>query len=155
MMNTRTIPNAQLIPQILEFVSQGRSVTFRVRGYSMRLFLEDKRDLVQLEAVSRPLKVRDVVLAEIAPKLYVLHRIIKIDGDVVTLKGDGNVVGTESCKLSDVKALAVAFYRKGRTKPDLVTGWKWRTYSSIWLALTPFRRYILGVYRRVYKLLHL
>ena len=123
-----------------------------LRGYSMRLFLEHERDKVILAPVVRPLCVRDVVLAEIAPKTYVLHRIIHIQGENITLMGDGNIRGTETCKPSDVIAIAIGFLRKGRTQPDMVTGLKWRTYSHIWLFIKPLRRIILGVYRRLPRL---
>ena len=33
---------------------------------------------------------------------------------------------------------------------DTVEGWKWRTYSKVWLALSPMRRYILAIYRRIF-----
>ena len=37
-------------------------------------------------------------LREVAPKHYVLHRIVKIEGDHVTLRGDGNLA-EEHCKI--------------------------------------------------------
>ena len=95
------------------------------------------------------IKVRDVVLAEVAPAHYVLHRVIKRNGRQLVLMGDGNIRGTECCNDSDVVGIATAFYRKGRKKPDRTDGLKWRVYSRIWLALKPFRRIILGVYRRI------
>jgi hypothetical protein len=64
--------------------------------------------------------------------------------------GDGNVGTTEVCTINDVIGIVTLFYRKGRTKPDSVNGWKWKTYSRIWLTLTPFRRYILAIHRRLF-----
>ena len=144
------IPNEVMIPAIKAFIDEGRTTTFIVRGYSMRLFLEHERDKVILQHVQEPVKKGDVVLAEIAPKRYVLHRIVRCEGGNLTLRGDGNMCGVEHCKESDVIGIAIGFYRKGRTKPDMVSGLKWRMYSAIWLALTPFRRYILAFYRRIW-----
>jgi hypothetical protein len=107
----------------------------------MRPFLEDQRDKALLIA-ARPPRVGDVVLAEILPRHFVLHRIIAIDGEKVTLRGDGNL-SCETCKLSDVKATALGFYRKGREKLDSTDGRKWRIYSWLWTRLYPIRRYLL------------
>lgn len=151
-METRNlqVPNKVLIGAVKELLREGRTATFRVKGVSMRLFLENERDLVKLEP-ARPesIAVGDVVLAEIAPETYVLHRVIHRDGEQLTLMGDGNLVGTESCLATEVVGVATAFYRKGRKRPDLVSGRKWRVYSYLWLRLKPFRRLILGIYRRL------
>jgi hypothetical protein len=150
-MRTIEIPNEILIPKVKEVIDRGATATLRVKGHSMRIFLSNGRDLVTLVAPEREnLRVGDVVLAEIQPKVYVLHRIIQRTQDQLTLMGDGNVGTTEACSINDVIGIVTLFYRKGRTKPDSVNGWKWKTYSRIWLTLTPFRRYILAIHRRLF-----
>ena len=150
-MRTIEIPNEILIPKVKEVIDHGATATLRVKGHSMRIFLSNGRDLVTLVAPEREnLRVGDVVLAEIQPKVYVLHRIIQRTQDQLTLMGDGNVGTTEACTINDVIGIVTLFYRKGRTKPDSVNGWKWKTYSRIWLTLTPFRRYILAIHRRLF-----
>jgi hypothetical protein len=150
-MRTIEIPNEILIPKVKEVIDRGATATLRVKGHSMRIFLSNGRDLVTLVAPEREkLRVGDVVLAEIQPKVYVLHRIIQRTQDQLTLMGDGNVGTTEACTINDVIGIVTLFYRKGRTKPDSVNGWKWKTYSRIWLTLTPFRRYILAIHRRLF-----
>ena len=150
-MRTIEIPNEILIPKVKEVIDRGATATLRVKGHSMRIFLSNGRDLVTLVAPEREnLRVGDVVLAEIQPKVYVLHRIIQRTQDQLTLMGEGNVGTTEACTINDVIGIVTLFYRKGRTKPDSVNGWKWKTYSRIWLTLTPFRRYILAIHRRLF-----
>ena len=150
-MRTIEIPNEIFIPKVKEVIDRGATATLRVKGHSMRIFLSNGRDLVTLVAPEREnLRVGDVVLAEIQPKVYVLHRIIQRTQDQLTLMGDGNVGTTEACTINDVIGIVTLFYRKGRTKPDSVNGWKWKTYSRIWLTLTPFRRYILAIHRRLF-----
>ena len=128
------------------------TVTLPLRGRSMRPFLEDGRDkaLLALPETLHPdnpqvLEVGDVVLAEIAPERYVLHRLVQIDGDSLTLLGDGNL-NVEHCQRKDVLAVAIAFFRKGRLKADYVTGRKWRAYSWLWMRLRPVRRYLLFLF---------
>lgn len=144
------VPNEILIAEVKRVLEAGHSATFRVKGYSMRPFLETERDVVKIESTPpESIQVKDVVLAEIAPKQYVLHRVISRVDNLLTLRGDGNVRGVEHCKDTDVVGIATAFYRKGRNKPDLVSSFKWRFYSDCWLALTPFRRILLATYRRL------
>lgn len=142
------MPNAIFLPAVISFFDEGHTVTIRLRGFSMRPFLEDNRDQALLRKPTNP-KVYDPVLAEIEPKHFVLHRIISIDGNKVTLRGDGNL-GCEHCRLEDIRAQVVGFYRKGRKKLDRTDGLKWRTYSWIWIRLFPVRRYLLAFYRRIW-----
>ena len=145
---TMQMANAVLLPEVVRLLEEGHTVTLPLRGYSMRPFLEDSRDKALLRK-PESINVGDAVLAEIGPKHYVLHRIVSIKGDNVTLRGDGNI-GIERCRLQDVKATAIGFYRKGRQKLDSTEGRKWRTYSWIWTRLLPVRRYLLAFYRRIW-----
>lgn len=142
------IANSVLLPEIVSLLNEGHTVTLRLRGFSMRPFLEDGRDKALLTKAVNP-KEGDPVLAEIESKHFVLHRIIRIDGENVILRGDGNL-GVEYCKLSDVKGAVIGFYRKGREKLDRTDGIKWRTYSWFWTRLYPIRRYLLAFYRRIW-----
>ena len=100
-MHTLQLENAEFLPHVCQFVNEGHSVSIRAKGNSMRPFVESDRDVAVLTKCEK-YKVGDVVLAEITPGHYVLHRIDRIDGDAVTLRGDGNVRGTEHCTLSDI-----------------------------------------------------
>lgn len=144
------ISNDIFFPQIIQQINEGHTVTLNLRGYSMRPFLENERDKALLQ---RPDKIETgmPVLAEISKGRYVLHRIIRIDGDKVTLLGDGNYI-PEHCTLADIKAVAIAFYRKGSSKPDSIYGRKWEIYSRLWTLLYPIRRYLLFIYRIILKI---
>ena len=142
------IANEILIPEIVKMLNEGHTVTLRLKGVSMRPFLEDGRDKALLTKPVKP-KVGDPVLAEIEPKHFVIHRIIDIQGDDVTLRGDGNI-GVEHCKLKDIQGAIIGFYRKGRDTLDRTDGRKWRIYSWLWTRLFPIRRYLLAFYRRIW-----
>lgn len=150
-MKSLSLPNEQLIPEIKKLIDDGYVTTFRVRGFSMRPFLEDCRDKVILSPC-RPEDVRsgDVVLAEIAPRHYVLHRVAARSGDRLILKGDGNVHGTEQCSIANVIGIATGFYRKGRTTPDTTCSRKWKLYSMIWPSSPFLRRWLLAFHRRIW-----
>ncbi len=142
-MITKQMPNAEFLPFVISELEsvEGKTVTLPLRGRSMRPFLEDQRDKALLMA-TKEVKVGDAVLAEISKGHYVLHRIIGIDGNNVVLRGDGNL-NNEYCKLNDIKAKAIGFYRKGRSRLDSTDGRKWQVYSWFWTRLYPIRRYLL------------
>ena len=124
-----------------------KSVTFIVRGFSMRPFLEDGRDKVVLSPPREP-KIGDVVLAEISEKRYALHRVIKVENGIYTMRGDGNPLRmTEQFTQDKIIGLADGFIRKGKF---VSTGSrKWRCYSEVWNILKPLRRILLAIYRRI------
>lgn len=147
--NTIHINNAALLPEVIRCINSGHTVTLPLRGISMRPFLEDGRDKALLTSPER-VAVGDVVLAETTPAHYVLHRIVKIDNGKVTLLGDGNLTA-EHCDISDLKAKATGFYRKGRATADYTNDMKWHVYSWWWTRLLPIRRYLLWIYRKCYQ----
>ncbi len=140
--------NAQFLPEVVKMLNEGHTVTLRLKGFSMRPFLEDGRDKALLTRVTTP-RVGDPVLAEITPGHFVLHRIISIEGQNVVLRGDGNL-GVEHCQIENVVGAVVGFYRKGRQTLDRTDGRKWRIYSFVWTRLFPVRRYLLAFYRRIW-----
>ena len=140
--------NALFLPQVANFLEEGHTVTIGLKGFSMRPFLEHNRDKALL---SKPTTIQkgDAVLAEISPGVFVLHRIIKIEGDDITLRGDGNL-NIEKCKRADVRGFVLGFYRKGRQTLDKTNSVKWRVYSALWTGLFPLRRYLLAFYTRIW-----
>lgn len=119
------LPNEIFIPEISRLVAQGKQVVFTPTGCSMRPYIEGGVDSVTLVA-PRELQVGDIVLAEVADKHYVLHRIYALQDESVTLMGDGNLQGVEHCLRSNVLAQVVAIRSpKGRHKP-VTKAWLWR-----------------------------
>ena len=140
--------NEDFLPEVLRLVNEGHTVTLPLRGVSMRPFLEDGRDKALLTKATKP-NIGDPVLAIIDKRYYVLHRVVGIEGDKVTLLGDGNL-NPERCTINDIVASVVGFYRKGSRHLDSVEGRKWKTYSWIWTRLRPVRRWLLAFYCRVW-----
>ena len=133
------LPNEIFIPEIARLVADGKQVVFTPTGVSMRPYIEGGVDNVTLV---RPadLQVGDIVLAEIQPQHYVLHRIYALHGEVVTLMGDGNLQGEEHCSRSNILAKVTAIHSpKGKSKP-VTKAWLWRH-------ILPLRRILLKIYR--------
>lgn len=141
----------QIIQEAVRLVQDGVSVTFPVKGRSMLPFIFGGRESVILQKPD-DLKVGHVVLAEIAPQKYVVHRIIRIepDGRSVTLMGDGNIRGTERCLPSNVLAIATHVVdENGRRRP--LYSKAQNAKAKLWYHIRPLRRYILAALRRLNK----
>ncbi len=140
----------QIIQEAVRLVADGVSVTFPVKGRSMIPFIIGGRESVVLQKPDE-LKVGHVVLAEIAPEHYVVHRIIRINPDGhITLMGDGNIRGTESCTREHVLARATHVVdAKGERRPLESKGQMFR--ARVWYLIRPLRRIILAVLRRTIK----
>ena len=135
------------IEEAVRLVQKGVTVTFPVTGQSMLPFIIGGKESVILHAPGLT-AVGDVVLARVDGNGYVVHRIINIDGDRVTLMGDGNVRGTEHCLLKDVKARVTHVVSADNKKRDLYSRWRVRA-AKLWYWLRPIRRYLLAIYRRL------
>lgn len=150
-MNTLHVDNAQFLPTVESYLKRGHSVTINVKGNSMRPFIESGRDKAVLEQAEQ-VKIGDVVLAFTTDNRYVLHRVVGRQGDMLILMGDGNIRGREHCLESHVLGIAVAFIRGPHERKLSVTSRKWRLYSRLWTALLPVRRYLLWLYRKLWRL---
>lgn len=140
------IPNKILLPQVVELLNAGKKVTINVKGFSMHPFIRGDRDSVILKKLD-VYNVGDIVLANIGDNVFVIHRIINISNNIVTLMGDGNVVGVEKCKLSDVAGVVDTIIRKGKNVDP--NSKKELRRSKLWKKLLPIRRYLLAFYRRI------
>ena len=127
-------------------LSEGREVQIRMKGHSMRPLLRSERDQVVLTPCTDPARLRpgDVVLFRCCGR-HILHRIVRRDGDRLTLAGDGNYRITEQCTTRDVAGIAVRVIRaSGRVVGCDSPGWQLR--SRLWLAIPPWlRRQVLRV----------
>ena len=164
----RCVDNNILIPEMAELLREGKEVRFTPTGVSMRPFIEGGKDVVVLRKQSA-VKVGDIALAAIQPltsnlqpltsnaqpltsnlqlltsNTYVLHRVIAVDGETVTLLGDGNLGRTEVCTKADILGTVIRIENaRGRRKP--------LTRGRLWYHLRPARRILLKIYRKLLKL---
>ena len=144
----KVLPNNEILAEVIRLVNEGQRVTLPVKGYSMLPFIIGGQESVELVKPGS-LAVGDVVLAWINGCRYVVHRIIRIDGDRVELMGDGNLTGNEYCYINEVPARAEYVVSRHGKRRYLYTRLR-VAESRIWWRLKPLRRIILGVYRRTW-----
>ena len=137
----------EIIEEAIRLVREGVSVTLPVNGNSMLPFIIGGKESVILQGPGL-IDVGDVVLAWVDGCRYVVHRIIRIDGDRVTLMGDGNLAGTEHCTLNEIKAIATHVVDAKERTHYLYNRWR-KSAAKIWFRLRPMRRYLLAIYRRL------
>ena len=128
-------------------MGEGVCVTLPVNGNSMLPFIIGGRESVILQQPIEP-RVGDVVLALVKGGYYVVHRIIAIDGDTVTLMGDGNLSITEQCLVSDIKARITHVVSADGRQHEIDNLWR-RWAARLWWHLCPIRRYLLAIYKRL------
>ena len=136
----------EIIEEAIRLVKEGVSVTMPVNGNSMLPFIIGGKESVILQPPGLT-DVGDVVLAWVDNHRYVVHRIIKLDGNRVTLMGDGNLVGTEHCLLGDIKARVTHVVDAKERTHYLYNRWR-KLAAKIWFWLRPIRRHLLAIYRR-------
>ncbi len=142
------ISDNEIIGNAIKLVNEGMRVTFPVKGYSMLPFIIGSKESVDLVKPDH-LQVGHIVLAWVEDYRYVVHRIISIRDDQITLMGDGNVAGVEHCRIDEVAALAINVVTPQGKHLPLYTPWRIKA-SRLWWKLLPIRRWILAVYRRTW-----
>lgn len=143
-----TVPNAILLAEVTEILQEGKDVILMTKGNSMLPFIRGEKDSVNLRKMDG-VKVGDIVLAQVRKDVYVLHRVFAVDGQDVTLMGDGNIRGTEHCTLSDISGTAFEILKANGKTVDCRSERALRQ-ARLWRGLLPFRRYILAIYRRIF-----
>ncbi len=148
--NAQRIKDNYIIQEAIKLVEDGICVTFPVDGRSMLPFIIGGKDSVILVKPTQP-EIGDIVLAWVDNCKYVVHRIIAIQGNDIVLMGDGNIQGTERCHENDIKA-KISHIVDGKGKKHDINTKKYKWSSFLWNTLRPIRRYILGIYKRIYKI---
>lgn len=149
-MSLKLLPNELLLSEVARLLAQGERVALMTKGNSMLPFITGERDRVVLFRTPQ-VAVGDIVLARTDEGVFVLHRIVGIDGDRITLMGDGNLCRTETCTREAIAGQAIRIVKPRRTV-DCTTPCE-RRKARLWRALLPVRRYLLAIYRRIDRLL--
>ena len=133
----------ELMPEVGRLSRESKTVVLQVRGNSMRPFIQNGNDCVELHPLPPVLRKGDVVLARTSKGYYVLHRVTAISPDLLTLEGDGNIGLRETCRPSDVLARAewvIDAHKERHSLLDRRARIKWR----MWYMLRPLRRVLLA-----------
>ena len=139
-MDKRTVPNDILLGEVAAVLQEGREAVILPTGKSMLPFIREGVDRVALRKKDS-FEIGDIVLARFDGR-YLLHRIVALDGDAVTLMGDGNLRGQEKGRTDEIVGTVSAIIRPDGRRHAPGKG-------RLWRALKPVRRYLLAIYRRL------
>lgn len=127
--------NREMFSVVQQLLEEGETVKVSVKGQSMLPFFISGTTVVLHPIAESDFVKGNVVLGDTG-RNYVIHRILKVEGDMVTLFGDGNIIGTESMPREKVYGIV----RIGRFH---------KAMARIWLWMRPVRRYPLWILRRI------
>lgn len=133
--NIRLINNRELFAIARDTLLEGSSVRVSVRGESMLPFFRSGSTITLRPIREGDLRKYNVVMAD-AGRSFVVHRIIEVDDEYITLLGDGNYNGTERVTRDKVYGIVDC-------SPLHLF------FAKIWLWMRPVRRYPLAIFRRV------
>lgn len=139
----------RVLDNIESLVAIGECFEIRVMGWSMLPMLGRGKDTIILRRTATD----ENILGRIAmfrekDGHIVVHRVKSIDGNMVTLMGDGNTKGRERCPRERIIGVVEHVRREGG-KVVCCTSWWWRTRERMWLMLPRIvRQYALALMRR-------
>lgn len=128
-------------------------IWFKVTGNSMYPFVRANMDDILLVPVKQEdLKIGDIVLfpGKYKGGDYCLHRLYKMDGDMVQTFGDGNLRPDHPFPKKNIVGRA-ALIKRGKVKIDCDDP-KWIRRFNRWTSLWKIRRFLLIPFRAVRKL---
>lgn len=137
------ISNELFFKEVKALLDAKKKVNINVQGDSMRPFLRNGDKVLLSRAETKNICRGRVVLAQ---TLYgiVLHRVVRLEPPKIVLAGDANAKQLEWVAPTDVLAVAIAAFRDEK---DLkLYSLKKRLVALLWIAVRPFRGYLLRGY---------
>ncbi len=130
-------------------LESGRKVLLEARGWSMLPMIWDRRDNLFLAPLTEDsITVGRLLFVRLSSKRYILHRLEAIDGNRLTLRGDGNPYQREECDREEVLGELIAVERDGKM---LELGSQlWESYETCWPKNSFVRRVLLFFYKRIF-----
>ncbi len=143
------IPNNVFFEQVIACLNDGKNIVMYVQGNSMFPFVCDGDKILLAPAKSDALRLGDIVLAKTQIGV-ILHRIVRLQENLIVLAGDGNVRQIEHTFRNEVFGKVTKIYRR-----ELV--WDASSFKSsfiwrCWHIFRPIRRALLVFFKRFTKL---
>ena len=149
-MQTVTIPMEQLAQLLQVQLAQGGRAELNVTGNSMKPMLHHRRDAVSLVPADGQLKKGDLILYRRENGKYVLHRIVRVRGELEFICSGDNQWEPETVFDQQVMAVVTGFRRDGKQYDVGHKGY--RLYVWLWVGMFPVRRPIIALRRRLGRL---
>lgn len=147
MRDVKTVSLEELAQNARDSLAKGENITVIMTGWSMAPTLYPHRDKVVICPVDQDkLKAGDIVMFLRDDLRPVIHRIINIKGDILTMNGDAQS-WTEKIPVQAVLGRAEYIYRKGKTISCDGTGF--RLHYRLWGLTRPVRKALVELRRKI------
>lgn len=144
MTNVKTVEAEEWASRLPELLEQAAAVPLVISGNSMSPFLVHGRDTVYLSKITQPLKKGDMIFYRRDNGQYILHRIIRAEGEIYDLVGDAQQLIERGVRRDQVIAIVTAVRRKGKLlRPG--SFW-WEFFEKVWLNMVPQRGKLVAGY---------
>lgn len=135
------LPSRDFMPLILAALSRGQRVRLTANGGSMTPFIGNN-DIVELEPIHSALTRADIVLARSTSGHYVIHRIVRVAGDSIWLRGDAQTSIDGPLPRRAVFGRVVTACRNGNIR--LLDSGRLRLAGRVWIRIHPLGVKLLG-----------
>lgn len=145
---TRIISNDLYFTEVQRMLDEGKEVRIRIKGGSMRPFIEDGDSVLLLAYRGGALQLGSNLLTKHQGK-YVFHRYVGKKNGQIVLAGDGNLVLREYIDTTDIIAVASVLYpQQSAEEINLNDRWA-RLRGLVWYRIRLIRRIVAKLKRMV------
>ena len=132
-----------------EAINISERFQLEISGRSMLPFMGYDGDKIIVRRISHDENINGrIVLCRVTERKYVAHRVIRIEGDMITMRGDGRLTYDKPIPRTCVVGIVESVVRKGGRVKSCATH-TWRICEHLWLCQPTFiRRCSLGIIRR-------
>ena len=145
----RWVDTAEYVSVLRGLVEEGHEVSMLVSGSSMSPFLIHLRDTIYFKKPDRPLRAGDIVFYQRDSGQYVMHRILRVRGDVYDIIGDAQTEIERGVRRDQIFAVITRVKRKGRLIGP--GDFWWTFFACVWTKLIPLRPLIARAYARLIR----
>ena len=145
----RLVDTAEYVGVLRGLVEEGHEVSMLVSGSSMSPFLIHLRDTIYFKKPDRPLRAGDIVFYQRDSGQYVMHRILRVRGDVYDIIGDAQTEVERGVRRDQIFAIITRVKRKGKLIGP--GNFWWTFFARVWTKLIPLRPLIAWAYARLIR----
>lgn len=145
----RLVDTAEYVGVLRGLVEEGHEVSMLVSGSSMSPFLIHLRDTIYFRKPDRPLRAGDIVFYQRDSGQYVMHRILRVRGDVYDIIGDAQIEVERGVRRGQIFAVITRVKRKGKLIGP--GDFWWAFFARVWTKLIPLRPLIARAYARLIR----
>jgi hypothetical protein len=138
----------EMLPLMEEMLKNGKSISIRVKGTSMKPFLNSEKDLIEIAPITKGIKVNDICMFKTLNG-FTVHRLINIVNDNFFFNGDSQTTLEGPIKKDDIIGVVKKIRKKsfsfGINNPIYIV------LSNFWRITLPLRPKIINLYKRIKK----